>query len=538
MNRCKNRSSIVEIGLILLLLWSGPSAFAQFISELPIIEIRSQEPIIDEVKVDAEWILYYRPHADTQSVLDKPAMRHYIQIEFRGRSSQKFPKKGFGFEFVDNDKKDKRVSLFSFPESSQWVIHSPYSDKSLVRNVLAYDLARDVMSYAPRTQMAEMILNDEYFGVVILTEKIEIGPGRVDISPPSEDINGSVILKFDKGRKSEVIWETSIVKGPTSSIKSNIKAHQPASQDLKRKQIDYFKLKFDQLDDVMTLPMFQDPDLGWRKHIDEESLIDFMLLTELSKDVDAYRISTYLYKEADEDQFIMGPLWDFNLAFGNAFFCEGQDTEGWAYQFYTRCGGSSGSGSANVHFWFPRFLEDTTFRENFKNRWDELRKNILNIENVQSRIDDYNQILSNAQKRNFIKWPILGKYVWPNSFVGDTYEEEIDHLKSWIEDRIKWMDSRIEKNDFTVENPFFHTRVYPNPTSGAITIDLIDQNKEGVVEIEIYGLSGQLCHESGVLNRSEDILSYTWSPPNQGVYIVKIYLDGDIYTTSKFSVIR
>ena len=137
----------------------------------------------------------------------------------------------------------------------------------------------------------------------------------------------------------------------------------------------------------------------------------------------------------------MGPIWDFNLAFGNADYCSGGETNVWAYKLNDRCPG----GMWPVPFWWERLLQDPNYVSKLKIRWNELRSDAFSNNSIIQKVDNYNQILkiSGSMKRNFDRWPVLGIYVWPNNYIGSNYEQEINYLKDWITQRLAWLDTNI-----------------------------------------------------------------------------------------------
>lgn len=139
----------------------------------------------------------------------------------------------------------------------------------------------------------------------------------------------------------------------------------------------------------------------------------------------------------------MGPIWDYNLAFGNADYCSGGATNVWAYKFNERCSDDD----YLTPFWWERLLEDPNFVSQLQERWDFLRLDVLSKETINSQIDSYTTLLNEAGavENNFNKWQILGQYIPPNNQVGDSHSEEIDILKSWIDDRLLWLDSAINE---------------------------------------------------------------------------------------------
>ena len=215
----------------------------------------------------------------------------------------------------------------------------------------------------------------------------------------------------------------------------------PKPGNIHADQKNYIKNYFHEFESALASNQFEDPENGFRKYIDEDSFIDFFILNELSNNVDGFRLSTYLHKDRDE-KLMIGPIWDFNLSFGNANYCGGERYDIWLHRFNERCLGDFW----NVPFWWNRLLEDQKFVDKLKKRWNELRSNTLSNINIIQMINNYYTFLNNETdivQKNFNKWRILGIYIWPNSFIGNNYDQEINFLKIWIENRLNWLDDSI-----------------------------------------------------------------------------------------------
>ena len=119
----------------------------------------------------------------------------------------------------------------------------------------------------------------------------------------------------------------------------------------------------------------------------------------------------------------------------------GDLTSGWAYQFGDLCP----LDGMQVPFWWNRLMEDPGFLVALEERWTFLRSNILSNENILDLIDELSLEItdSGAVDRNFGKWLVLGKYIWPNNFIGNRHSEEIDYLKEWVIERLSWIDQQI-----------------------------------------------------------------------------------------------
>lgn len=414
---------------------------------LPLFEINTNGAnIVDEPKIDAQLTI-----TEAGTVTHTGA----IGIEIRGSSSQFFPKKQFGFETRDEANEDVDVSLMGFPEEEDWILYAPYSDKSLVRNHLIYELSNDMGRYASRSKLVEVRINDAYNGVYVFMEKLKRDDNRIDINKlkddenSGEDLTGGYILKLDKADGSNETSYNPFNSFPSSYAPLNAQAGQdinflyddPDAEDITPEQKTYISQYVAAFEDALASPDFMDPALGYRNYIDVDSFIDFFLLTEVSNNVDGYRLSTWLTKDKNE-KLKMGPIWDFNLAFGNADYCDGGATNVWGYKFNERCP----TDVWQTPFWWDRLLEDPTFVTQLKERWTTLRASTFAENNMIGKIDGYVDLMETggAINANFNRWQVLGQYVWPNNFVGQTYTEEMEYLKNWISDRLVWLDGAIE----------------------------------------------------------------------------------------------
>jgi len=376
-----------------------------------------------------------------------------------------------------------------------------------MRSALLYTMADDILSYSPRVQMVEIIVNDDYKGVYLFTEKIKRDDSRVDIANVKKsdiegiELTGGYILQFDKADNEEIGWASPYSISATQP--TNFVYNEPAWDDIQPEQEAYIQNWITEFEDVLSSGNFADPNEGYSKYINVETFIDHLLLNELSRNVDAYRLSTYMYKTKDSDtklgQLYMGPVWDYNLAFGNADYCDGSDIEGWAYDFNDVCPDDF----YQVHFWWKRLMDDPIFEEELREKWMKLRNGKFSNANVNAWIDGFEEQLSGPQARNFQRWPVLGIYVWPNNFIGNTYQEEVDYLRGWLMDRMAWMDQAfgiqlsVESN-FTADQ----LKISPNPAQNMLKVngDLVKED----MKYEIIGLDGRTL-SSGKISRANEI---------------------------------
>ena len=404
----------------------------------------NNQEIVDDPKIDAELSV----------VEEQTQLKYNIGIEIRGSSSQMFPKKSYGFETKTDDYSDDLdVSLGGFPEEEDWILYGPYSDKSLIRNKLTFDLSNSIGYKASKVKFYNLFINNDFKGLYLLMEKIKRDENRVDITKIEDDnVEGGYILKIDKptgdGGDCNTCYDNSFSFRSSFDTNGNQSSDSeiyfiydyPKPKNITNDQKEYIYNIINNFESILSSDNFDDPETGYQSVIDIDSFIDFFIMNEITKNIDGYRLSTYINVDIDK-KIKMGPIWDFNLAFGNADYCDAANTQGWLYNFNSICPGDIWQ----VPFWWRRLMESNHFKEKLKEKWQLFRSTTLNDIAIESQINSYVEYLNSNKvvSQNFYKWPILGQYVWPNYFIGPTHDSEIVFLKEWLSQRLNWMDGQI-----------------------------------------------------------------------------------------------
>ncbi len=526
------------LSCLFLLVGTVLPAQENFSSALPIIVINTDgAEIVDEPKIMARMGVIDNGAGQRNELTDGfNAYDGFIGIEGRGSTSQTvFPKIGYGLETRFVDTTDNQVELFGFPIEEDFVLNGPYSDKSLIRNALAYHLASKIMPWAPRVQMVEVVINGDYRGVYLFTEKIKRDRNRVDIKKLSEEdvsgneLTGGYILKLDKFTGEDpsfpVLFESNFNADTEAEQTIRFLYHYPKPANINGQQRNYIENWMHNFEETLAGDGFLDPDDGYRQYVDLESFVDFLLINEISRNVDGYRLSTYLYKERDNNggKLHMGPVWDFNLAFGNADYCGGGAAQGWGYNFGINCPNDFWQ----LPFWWDRLREDPDFVAMIGDRWRTMREGEFSDERLNETIDSLVAVLDDAPQRNFARWPVIGERIWPNLFVGATYGAEVDYLKRWVEDRTSWMDGAIW-NLTPVEQllPAMPLSLQPNPTDGRLRI-LSDITGE-LFSVRVYDTYGRLMYSG---DRLAPGVSIDLGAFASGVYLLQARkADGEVVT--------
>lgn len=431
--------------------WFTPPVSTEFSSNLPImvIETENNQPIVDEPKTSAHMGLIFNGNGERNSSNDPfNAYDGNIGIELRGNSTQGFPKKPYNFETRDTAGENLNTPLLGMPEENDWVLRASYLDHTFVRNGLADFMSRETDRWACRTRHVEIIVNGEYQGIYILMEDIKRDDNRLDIAKlDSNEISGEDMT-------GGYIWE---ITGFESSFGESRKIKYPKLVDIRPEQLQYIKDFDDAFRNKMraSASVYANPNSGYVEHINVESFVFEALVQEAMRNSDAYGWSGYFHK--DKNALIhAGPVWDFDQSAGNSSYPDNGVVEGWMMEHPS---------TSNTPFFWRLLLNDPYFKYSMKLRWEEMRSDKFSNEKLFAYIDSVAITLSEAQTREFAKWPVLGADIWRET-IGfqdrNTYQKEVDYLKTFLAARWNWIDNQLKN----VQRPAFYPEIY---IPGAIT---------------------------------------------------------------------
>ena len=364
---------------------------------------------VEQISITAEATL--NPQQKVTAHMKAGSYEGPIGIKLRGNSSLSFNQKKYTIELRDESGKDVEASLLGMPAHSDWVLLAPYNDVSAVRDPLAFQLWRDMGHWAPRTRMAELTLNGNYRGIYILSEAIKRDSMRVDIAKlkksdiAGRDVTGGYILRIDTYDEEDATFPSKVPGIGEGIMTSQItwSCIYPKKKKLQPEQLAYIEQFVDSMELAIQSDDFADPQRGYAHFIDVPSFVDYFIHTELSLNADGYKRSAYFYKEklhADGTggKLVAGPVWDYNLAYGNCNFCNANNPEAWCFE--------GGNTQPTPAFW-QRLLQDPAFRKAVKMRYKALRKGVLSNKAINSYIDQHAKLLAPYIARHFEKYPEL-----------------------------------------------------------------------------------------------------------------------------------
>lgn len=340
-----------------------------------------------------------------------------MKIKGRGNSTwwlgETYGKKPYQIKFSD------KTAVLGMPEDKKWVLLAELSDKSLIRNKISRDLSRfGGLDYTPRLEFVNLILNDEPQGVYLLGQKVEESDNRVAIGDDGYLIE---IDNFDRIDSDDVFFTsdafTSVFPTSVLNIKEpNVDANSP--------EYDLIKNHIAAFEEALFSSEFTSTS-GYRAFIDVDSFIAWFLVNEIAKTQDAKWYSSIFFSYIPGGKIKMGPVWDFDLSYGNVDYSDAQNAEG----FWVK-----------ENPWIKRLFEDPVFEEEVRKKYDQY---YANLSNIISDIDCYASYLETSQELNYQIWETLGVKVWPNPVWYDTYQEEVDQFKGWISTRMEWLNNTL-----------------------------------------------------------------------------------------------
>ena len=342
-------------------------------------------------------------------------------VRERGNFSRTFDKKPYRIKF------DEKQHVLDAPaKAKKWTLINNYGDKTLMRNLLAFELSRRLgMPYTPYGTAVDVLLNGEYKGCYQLCDQIQVHKDRVNITEmTTHDTDGSALtggyfIEVDAYADQEKSWFKSNNGNPVT-IKS------PSEDSITVDQRNYIRAHFNKMENDM------------HRYIDKNTFLRHFLVGELSGNTDTYW-SLYMYKQRDDDTMYIGPVWDFDLAFDNDErtypVCNKTD---YVYR-------SGGSCTGNLKQMVDEFVYRSDESQSLMlDIWDKARRTDLTEESLVAYVDQLESDLDHSQRLNFLRWPILNKRVHQNPRALGSFSAEVDNVRRFIKERLKWMDKRLD----------------------------------------------------------------------------------------------
>ncbi len=460
------------------------------------------------------------------SLRNKPDFHGFCDIETAGQTSLNFPKQPYRFEIQDEMLNDQAVSLLGMPADGDWRLRNPWNDKTLLNDFLAFELFEKMGHYSVRRRFVEVFVDTgggrlsypgDYVGIEVLSEQIKVDGDRVDIDelvPQATNapaITGGYIFKKDKDSNGDLNFNTA-GNAAAGFGGQALKLHEPKPNSIRNtagvttswpgpgytpsgsNQMSYLVSYLNRMESAMYAPNWLSltGTNHYSHYLDVDSFVDMHWMVEFTKQIDGYRLSSFFTKPRN-GKVINGPIWDWNLAYGNANYLHGGLTNGWYFADQT-----DGMGSAE-HIWLRRLINgsanmgagntltpggDPDFNQKISDRWSVLRTNQMSLSNTIARIDELSTMLSETAARDLwgkYRAGLIGVYTWPNpagtgvqdrdvnyvtptNYLGNDARSIIWQMKKWMTGRYNWIDSQF------IKIPTFNVSDGPFSTPQSVTI--------------------------------------------------------------------
>lgn len=364
---------------------------------------------------------------------DTPDFTTASQFRIRGHASRHFEKSPYLLKFINEDGEDNPISVMGMGAHNEWVLNGPYLDKSLIRNYLCYNLAGEIMEYAPNVRYCELIVDGDYRGLYLMLESITSGDDcRLNLRSDVRDssITG-YLLRLDRTVEEEVGSTRDIYTYMERMIfvRDDEAIRYPGKNRLTEELAREIELEYSAFEKTLYSYDYDTEGYGYWNYIDVDNFADYFIINEFTRNVDSGRYSTYLYKELGEKYKLC--VWDFNNAMDN-FPDDEITTENFAL---------------SDRVWYDMLFRDEEFAERVIERYWELRRTVFSDAYLNRYIDETLEWLCPAIDRNTQRWresieewePLI-----PEERNVYSQEEAVDQVRHWLHERGEWLDENID----------------------------------------------------------------------------------------------
>ncbi len=492
-------------------------------SHLPIVVINTGNStyndanIPDEPKITAT-IGIIDNLTGTNNLTDPFTYTSSIGIETRGNSTQGFDKKTYSWELRTNAGQDTSHAILGMGKEEDWILHAMVIDKTLLRIPFTFYLARRAGHYASDWRFVELVVDGDYRGVYIICERIKRDDDRVDIAKltatdlTGDQVTGGYILRIDWLDNPEGFDSN---HNAQSGDPMFFQWYYPKANNILEAQVAYIQSYMQTFEEAVFGPNFQNSTGShWSHYADLTSFVDFLIINEVSKNSDGYKLSSYVHKDRESKggKFKAGPIWDFDQTYGHSEVCSDNDPTGWLYlQNQPQC-----EDLESMPMWWQTMMTDPVFQNHLACRWQTLRAGPLHQDSIYAWMDQNQALLGTAIDRNFVKWNFLGQNIWiqPDPIPAD-YAGEISYMKNWISQRLAWMDANMPgdcsqdvASTISLEAP--KIEVFPNPASDQLFV-----RGYANTQLELRSMTGQIVKS---MDCQSDLVELNVSDVSAGVY--------------------
>lgn len=504
-----------------------------FVSDLPIIIINTdgKQPVnVNTIHLGSMNIIHNG--AGSLHTLNDRINDYSGQLTIaQNTTAYDYPKNHFFITLKDGQAQTQSASLLGLPAGDEWILYAPYNDKTLVRTVLMGEIAH-YMGRGSAPQMCHLFLNDDYMGMYVLLEKSNRHVNRINIAEPGQEgdaLTGGYILSLRKDRLAagfDSVFEP--FRNAPFPVRYLYTYPTPDNSTTPQQAYIQSYMRTFETDVVNS--------------IDIASAVDYFLINEVAKNVDAYRDHTILYKNqgSENPRLFVKSILDFNNSCGNTRLYAGDRIEGWQLSFLSQPNNVSRD-SMFVPLWWQQLFNHVEFTRALYKRWHTLK---LSNAFVSQKIDSLYALLQNDAVLNFERWLVINKPIEPYAHVGETFDDDYDFMHLWMMDRLDWISTAMETFASSVTatakqvSSFALEQNSPNPFNPKTTISYNLPASCHVI-LRIYNSRGALVNELVNEHQSAGFYTLQWDAHDRpsGIYFYKMTA-GDFSQSQRMLLIR
>lgn len=439
--------------------YEGDGDDTQFyqVSNLPLVVVHTKtgkDPEDKITNIDAQAYCIYTSRKGVSKIVGDSC-----KVRGRGNNSWQNDKKPMRIKFAN-----KVEMPFGGSKAKKWTLISNFSDKTLMRNLLAFDLSHSLeMEYTPYCQPVDLIVNGEYKGNYQLCDQLEVSKKRINIDELaaedlSEDlISGGYFFEYDGNFnfKTFADWKqlTEIDQakfdiGLKTAMSNPVTIKSPNEDAIQQEQYDYFESYLNEVESQVYAKS-----LTLSNYIDVESFVRYFIVGEFTGNSDTF-YETYQYKKRGDQKVYFGPCWDLDLGFSNDSrtyeYLADEGRSGWTFQNggsciekYCNCGA--------MQSYAESILADDNVKQSLIENWAYVRaSNKVSVARLLNLVSLLADSLQSSQTQNFVRWPILKTLINLNYQALGTYEKEVETIQKYIPTRLNWFDKQLELTSDTI----------------------------------------------------------------------------------------
>lgn len=324
-------------------------------------------------------------------------------IKGRGNSTWNKPKKPYRLKL------NKKASILGLGEAKNWVLLANYQDYTLMTNAVAMKIGQQLgLPFTHQVIPVDVTVNGKYRGSYTLTQQVEIHENRVNVG------DDGVLLEMDKYFDEEHQFKSANFELPVMVKDPDIESEA---------HFNTIKQEFQAFEDLLAASSF--PNNNYGDSFDKKQLVNYLIVNNLVGNLEINHPGSVYIHKAKGGKYTMGPLWDFDWAFG-------MDEDNREYFNYVEIPLFKEFDERKGSIFFKNFLHDPEIRSLYKQQWNTFRDR--DFEALMVYIEKYASQIRESKKKDYELWGVGVK---------DLAQYKAD-MKTYLRKRARYVDGYVK----------------------------------------------------------------------------------------------